>query len=589
MNSLLNKKKTSKLPDSENDTDLCNRIITFFTDKVKKIEELLKSLQTSQVEQSETVHDSSDTLCSFEPVTEEDVLKIITSSASKSCILDPIPTYLLKECIDVLLPTITHIINLSLQSAAVPGCFKTAAVTPLLKKATLDHNCLKNFRPVSNLPFISKILEKVVLKQINSHKILYNLSEKFQSAYRTDHSTETALLRIQNDLLQSMDKGKCCFLVLLDLSAAFDTVNHGILLQRLSQRFGIRDRAFEWIRSYLSDRNNFVAINTSESTRITQHCNVPQGSVLGPTFFSDYIAPLGEIFRRWGVSYHSYADDTQIYMPFTPGVDEDHAYDKLVGCIGEVRTWMAYNFLKLNDDKTEFLVVGSSHFLPKVRHSDICIGEETVRASVHVKNIGAVLDGTLSMDKEVSAKCKSAWWQLFQLSKIKKYLTVEQLKTVIFSLVLCRLDQNNSLLFGLPHKSIMRLQKIQNAAARLVCSARRFDDSLPLLSALHWLPIEQRIIFKIALLVYKCRHNRAPSYLSELVTRYAASFNSRRSDSNCLDNPRTFKKWGDRSFSACGPKVWNSLPDHVINCQNITCFKKKLKTHLCALVFDLPN
>ena len=166
--------------------------------------------------------------------------------------LDPIPTYLLKECIDILLPTITRIINLSLQFCIVPDSFKTAAVTPLLKKASLDANVLKNFRPVSNLPFISKILEKVVLQQINKHKAANNLNEKFQSAYRKHHSTETALLRIQNDLLQSMHKKQCCFLVLLDLSAPFDTVNHSILVDRLSGRFGIRGDASKWIQSYLS-------------------------------------------------------------------------------------------------------------------------------------------------------------------------------------------------------------------------------------------------------------------------------------------------------------------------------------------------
>ena len=176
---------------------------------------------------------------------------------------------------------------------------------------------------MSNLPFISKILEKVILEQLNEHKVNNDSIEKFQSAYRKYHSTETALLRISNDLLQSMDKKQCCFLVLLDLSAAFDTVNHNILINRLSDRFGVKDDALSWITSYLHNRSNFVSINGSRSSPVVQHCNVPQGSVLGPTFFSDYISPLSHIFDKWGVLFHSYADDTQIYAPFTPGVDED--------------------------------------------------------------------------------------------------------------------------------------------------------------------------------------------------------------------------------------------------------------------------
>jgi len=235
VNSLFNKDTQSKLPDSENDADLCDKIVTFFAEKVKKIEDDLKLLQSEH----NNLTDISSPACkgnllSFDTVTDELVRSVITSSASKSCILDPIPTYLLKECIDVVLPVITRIINLSLESSTVPKCFKTAAVTPLLKKSTLDPNCLKNFRPVSNLPFISKVLEKVVLKQINAHKTDNNLNEKFQSAYRKNHSTESALLRIQNDLLQCMDQRQCCFLVLLDLSAAFDTANHNILIERLA-------------------------------------------------------------------------------------------------------------------------------------------------------------------------------------------------------------------------------------------------------------------------------------------------------------------------------------------------------------------
>ena len=219
---------------------------------------------------------------------------------------------------------------------------------------------------------------------------------------------------IQNDLLQSMDKKQCCFLVLLDLSAPFDTVNHSILVDRLSGRFGIRGDASKLIQSYLSSRKNFVAINGSKSREVIQHCNVPQGSVLGPTFFSDYISPLAKIFRKWGVSFHSYADDTQIYIPFTPGIDEDTAYQKLEQCIQEVRIWMATNFLKLNDEKTDFLIVGNSYFIPRILCSSITVGNDKVTPSSSVRNIGVILDSSLSMENEISAKCKSSWWQLHQ-------------------------------------------------------------------------------------------------------------------------------------------------------------------------------
>jgi hypothetical protein len=280
------------------------------------------------------------------------------------------------------------------------------------------------------------------------------------------------------------------------------------------------------------------------------------------------------------VPYHSYADDTQIYVPFTPGVDEDAAFEKLTKCLQEVRSWMAKNFLKLNDDKTDFMIVGNNYFLSHVNCSRLTIGNVSVNPSSHVKNIGAVLDSTLSMNEEISAKCKSAWWQLYQLSKIKKFLSTNQLKSVVIALVLCRLDQNNALLQGLPTKSIERLQKVQNAAARLICSSGRFDDSAPLLISLHWLPITHRITFKILLFVFKCQKDMAPPYLSDLLIPYTCSYDTRLSDSNNLVKARTHNNWGDRCFAVAGPRLWEHLPLTIKNHSSVKSFKKALKTHL---------
>ena len=410
-----------------------------------------------------------------------------------------------------------------------------------------------------------------------------DLNEKYQSAYRKYHSTETALLRISNDLLWSIDKKQCSFLTLLDLSAAFDTVNHKILLSRLSDRFRIKDNALNWITSYLNKRSQFVSVNKSRSDPVIQHCNVPQGSVLGPTFFSDYVAPLSNIFNKWGVCFHSYADDTQIYAPFTPGVDEDEIYNHLTKCIHEVRIWMAQNSLKLNDDKTDFIVIGNKHLLSKSKHKALTVGDHTVSASKSVKNIGASLESSLSMETEINAKCKSAWWQLYQISKIKRFLTDEQLKTVVVSLVLGKLDQNNSLLYDLPDYLIAKVQRIQNSAARLLCSAGRQTDASPLLVSLHWLPIKQRIKFKILLLVYKCMNGIGPQYLSELLSPHTNPELQHCLRSSLLDNlsvPRTTSRSGDRSFCVCGPKLWNTLPLYIKNCPSVKTFKKSLKTFL---------
>ena len=213
---ILHKSSTIILPDHISPIDLANTFGHFFSDKIAKIRVALKS----SVPVSLTRPNSNSTaLSSFEPVSEGDILKILKSSTTKSCNLDTIPTALVKECADILVTPITNIINYSLREGSFPNCFKTAYVTPLLKKPNLDRNLLQNYRPVSNLSFISKLIEKVVAKQLNNYIDSEGPSNVNQSAYRRLHSTESALLKIQNDIAASMDSGKAVARTLLDLSA----------------------------------------------------------------------------------------------------------------------------------------------------------------------------------------------------------------------------------------------------------------------------------------------------------------------------------------------------------------------------------
>ena len=230
--------------------------------------------------------------------------------------LDPIPTWLIKESRSELLPVMTNIINSSLRSSQVPKSMKSAVVTPLLKKSTLNPDILKNYRPVSNLSYISKLLERVVAKRLTDYMTENNLHEHLQSAFKPGHSTETALVKVQNDILTSIDQHGIVILVMLDLSTAFDTIDHDILFSRMENTLGITGQALALFKSYLSGRTLRIKIDKSFSELQDILWSVPQGSVLGPLLFLIYLlhVPLGKLIRKHGLELHIYAYDTQLYL-----------------------------------------------------------------------------------------------------------------------------------------------------------------------------------------------------------------------------------------------------------------------------------
>ena len=477
---------------------------------------------------------------------------------------------------------LSRIITTSLNSSIVPNKFKIGYISPLMKKPGLNSESLQKYRSVQNLSFLSKVIEHVVAQQLTAHMCENNLHEQMQSAYRQNHSTETALLKVHSDILSAVDNGCVVVLGLLDLTAAFDTIDYGILLSRLRHRFGVTGAALDWLRSYLADRKQVVRIERDNSAPTSVPFGVPQGSVLGPLLFTAYITPLGDLIRKYGLEYHLYADDTQIYVSFPPGGDEQpDALNCLHSCIEEIGQWSRSNLLKLNDQKTDVVVFGTKHKLPLMKDIRITIGGSTTSSSSHVRNLGVIFDSTLSMTNHISAICRTAYMHLHNISRIRRYLTPEATKSPVHAFIMSRMDYGNALLAGLPLEHLKKLQRIQNIAARIITFTPRRDHITPILRQLHWLPIKRRIELKILLHVFRCINGTAPLYLADMLKRQCSTGRTRSSQQHLLEVPRTkLVSFGDRSFKVVGPRLWNALPIAIKRIVTVPLFVKALKTHI---------
>ena len=392
-----------------------------------------------------------------------------------------------------------------------PSQFKQAIVTPLLKKHSLPPVDLSSYRPISNLSFLSKVTERVIHNRLLAHLESFPSLSSFQSAYKKLHSTETALLKIHNDLLLSFEDKKLSALVLLDMSAAFDTVDHSILLSRLSSNFGISGSAHSLLTSYLSGRTQSVSIHSSSTPPSPIMTGVPQGSVLGPLLFSLYTTPLTNLLDNSPMSYHLYADDTQLYISFSPN-ESAESLTALGNTLDSVHSWLTRKKLSLNPSKTEFLLVGTQTQRSKVISHSINFAGTEIKSSPSVRNLGVILDEDLNFSKHISSICKSSYHSIRQLRQIRPSLDLCSSIALSNSLVSCRLDYCNSLYSGLPLSSIHRLQLVQNSLARVIYpSLSRRDHITPILHRLHWLPVHARIKFKVALLTFKTLQSNLPT------------------------------------------------------------------------------
>jgi len=560
----------------------CLAASSFFIHKLDRIKKSINAqlVGSSYDPAASDVQHTGPRLSIIKPVTVHDVAKIIRSMPAKSSPLDFVPTSLLKSCSDVFAKLIAHLANLSFTEGRFPTRFKKAQITPLLKRPGLDKDLPENYRPISNLNTISKVLERLFLSRIKAHITTSANFNQSQSAYRQNFSTETALLATLNDIYRAIDEGYSTVLVALDISAAFDTIEHQILINRLRDGFGIDGLVLSWIESYLHGRQNWVKVGPAQSPPVPCDCGVPQGSVLGPLLFTAFISPIARVADRHNISQRQYADDTQVFMKFT-NASVAAQVDNMQACLAELCQWFLSNGLAINPDKSEAIVMSTAQRSRRTNIvSSIDVAGHSVPISKSLKLLGVKLDEHLTFNEHVNNTCRAAFYHLRALRHIRSSLTDEMAQTVACAVIHSRLDYCNSLYVGMSESNLAKLQRVQNSLARVVTSARKHDHITPILNQLHWLPVRQRVIYKTAVLTYKSLLIGQPDHLSVLLSGYTPTRQLRSSDCHLLSQPADNTVFASRAFSSAAPRIWNNLPLSVRTAPSVNIFRRHLKTYL---------
>ena len=587
----------SELPDIEEhggNLALANSFNNYFINKVENTTKHIESqLQLHQVSHScdsyiqSTLNDApenSEYLSSFKPCDIDELKEIVCEHTIKVTYgIDPLPKKQMSDCMDVLLPHLLDLVNSSLLSGNIDGV-KYALVKPLLKKFDLDVSEFSSFRSISTLSFVSKLIERVVSKRLNEHMTTNNLHINSQHGYKTNHSTETLLLKFFNDILVAIDKNRGVVVLLIDLSSAFDTVQHDILLKILEESIGVKGIALKWFRSFVSGRTQSVVINGCVSDWLNVTCGVPAGSVLGPILFNIYCRHIDDVFNKCGFTSASYADDNSACKSFAAFNQFNTLYNDVPDCLQKLKQYMTANHLKLNEGKTQIIVFGNERFQQQITlHGTFLAGGECIRFDDKIKYLGILFDSLLTLEDQIQSVTSVSYASLRKISSIRHCLSRSNLECLVHAFISSHLDYCNVLYMNLPKKLLNKLQKLQNAAIRIIFNVRSRHPVSSFFRKLHWLNIEQRVIFKCMLLVYKSIHGLSPNALNHMVVVR---------NRNTLTLQNIFykqSKYGKRAFIYYASRYWNIIPVDIRCINTLSLFKTALKSYLIVHFMEFKS
>lgn len=520
----------------------------------------------------------SSAIFSLEPVSEITVSKIIKSITTNAQGTDGITLDMVLLSLPYTLKTITGIVNKSIETSTFPELWKTAIVKPLPKNN--NPKDYKDLRPISILPFMSKILEKAVCMQLTQYLETNNILPTKQSGFRKGRSTATSLLDVVDDILSSQDEGEGTILTLLDFTRAFDSLDISLLLSKLAY-YGFDNKSVKWFSSYLEGRSQFVEVCKSDGSRSASTVasvdrGVPQGSILGPVLFLLYSSDIVNNIKN--CKYHMYADDVQLYISFNP-YDTSAAVNKLNEDLSRLVEWSKLNSLFLNPDKSKFLILGSKAQINSIisNNPKVYIADNCLEFISEARNLGLLMDGSLHFENYILHTIRSCFYRLTVLYKMRKYLSVELRVRLCDTLILSKLNYADTV-YGqcLLKRSQKLIQRIQNACARFCFPVPRRSHISPFLNSNNLLNMDARRNLHFATLLFGIITTKQPSYLYNKLT--FSTRHIRHAIRLICPSHRTAAFRG--SFRYAATKCWNNLPPPIRNSKTIHSFKISLKKHL---------
>ena len=511
----------------------------------------------------------------FSRISVQEVLSALNQlNLRKSPGLDGISVKLLKDTSDVIAQPLANIFNLSLQTGIFPDDWKIAKISPVFKEGNKT-DC-GNYRPISVISVVAKLFEGLVYNQLRTFISDNNILVKQQSGFRSQHSTETALLGSTNEWLYNMDSGLINGVLFLDLKKAFDTVDHEILLKKL-HLYIIKGTPYAWLKSYIQNRKQICLMNGKKSHAREIRCGVPQGSNLGPILFLLYINDLPKCLEATRANL--FADDTNLSCA---GLDVSEIEIKLKKDLENVHSWLRCNKLTLNDTKTEYMIIGSRYRLNKLEdfpEISLAIGDNDIKRVTSKKSLGFIIDDQLKWGMHIDAQCKKISKGIALLRRAKSFVPLHILNNMYNALVLPHMTYCSTIWNDGSNTILKKLSKLQKRAARVITGPSYEVRSTQILESLNWIPIEDTLNNRETTMTFKALTNRLPDYVQNFFKTSENCNYSLRSNNIKLSLPKPKTNFLKRSFSFRAAQGWNEISDEITkNIQDLflTHFKRLL-------------